>query len=524
MKRKLIRGLLAAVMAMTLSAAPVMAKTWENVDSWEKLQQAFLEDTDADVVIVLSGDIDADYLTTQRGQVYTINGGSYVITDIIFYGGGRVNINGDLRGDDIAALETNDEVIVTVNGNLSSDHCGVYSADSSSATINGNIESQESGVVSFDYANVVVNGDVTSETIGINAALCGEVTVNGDVQSENADAVHAYEGASVTVNGDVTSQQADGIEADYFAEITVNGDVSGGEAGVEAARQSSVTVNGDVTGAEAGVEALDEAAVVVEGNVTGGNGVTMDSTANVHVTGDVTGSSNSADTGNAGHGAYIVISLEKNTDDTNFEDTPVQNPGSFRADGIVSGGLSEGGADGSAIFWEVEGDYEELTDEDMPEVVIWGAVAAEGTDLYDSNLQELTEEILNAEVNYLVSIQDSENGTITVDKGTAKAGETVVITPEAEDGYKVSKVYVGGSAIQPVNGVYSFVMPEDGKVEVSAEFEKIEAIIIPTNISSNTAPETSDHSPVKGTCVLMMLSAAVAGTVVLSKKKEYRNR
>ena len=59
-----------AALAMALTAMlplTALAKQWNDVDSWEKLSDAF-EDTDADVTIVLTGDIRfADSLTAKEG-------------------------------------------------------------------------------------------------------------------------------------------------------------------------------------------------------------------------------------------------------------------------------------------------------------------------------------------------------------------------------------------------------------------------------------------------------------------------
>lgn len=60
-----------AALAMALTAMlplTALAKQWNDVDSWEKLSDAF-EDTDADVTIVLTGNIQfADSLTAKEGQ------------------------------------------------------------------------------------------------------------------------------------------------------------------------------------------------------------------------------------------------------------------------------------------------------------------------------------------------------------------------------------------------------------------------------------------------------------------------
>lgn len=92
-----------AALAMALTAMlplTALAKQWNDVDSWEKLSDAF-EDTDADVTIVLTGDIRfADSLTAKEGQTYVINGREYTLTDVEFYGKGAVEINADVDNKD----------------------------------------------------------------------------------------------------------------------------------------------------------------------------------------------------------------------------------------------------------------------------------------------------------------------------------------------------------------------------------------------------------------------------------------
>ena len=71
---------------------------------------------------------------------------------------------------------------------------------------------------------------------------------------------------------------------------------------------------------------------------------------------------------------------------------------------------------------------------------------------------------------YIVRVADCENGQLIADKATAKAGETVTLIPKANDGYVLDQVLVSGVALEAVDGVYSFIMPEGGGIEVSATF------------------------------------------------------
>ena len=77
---------------------------------------------------------------------------------------------------------------------------------------------------------------------------------------------------------------------------------------------------------------------------------------------------------------------------------------------------------------------------------------------------------LPTDVSYNLTVENSENGTVTVDKETAKEGETVTITVTPKDGYEVSKVLVNGQETgitKNEDGTYSFVMAAaDAKVSV----------------------------------------------------------
>ena len=75
-KRKFWSVALATAVA-TMLPVSALAKTWDNVDSWDKLAEAF-GDTDADVTIILTGDIQfAGSLEAKEGQTYILNGHTY---------------------------------------------------------------------------------------------------------------------------------------------------------------------------------------------------------------------------------------------------------------------------------------------------------------------------------------------------------------------------------------------------------------------------------------------------------------
>ena len=81
---------------------------------------------------------------------------------------------------------------------------------------------------------------------------------------------------------------------------------------------------------------------------------------------------------------------------------------------------------------------------------------------------------------YSVTVDKTENGSVTVSPKNASKGETVTITTKPSEGYELGSIEVldkNGDSLKLKdlgNGKYSFVMP-DGKVSVEAEFVKTAA-------------------------------------------------
>ena len=78
-------------------------------------------------------------------------------------------------------------------------------------------------------------------------------------------------------------------------------------------------------------------------------------------------------------------------------------------------------------------------------------------------------------VDYTVTIQPAENGTVTADKATANMGETVTLTITPNEGYEFDQLTVMNGTTQvaveiTTEGKYIFVMPA-GNVEISATFK-----------------------------------------------------
>ena len=94
-------------------------------------------------------------------------------------------------------------------------------------------------------------------------------------------------------------------------------------------------------------------------------------------------------------------------------------------------------------------------------------------------LDELAEVTLPAPGAYLVTCEANENGKVEVawpnKKYRTPVGETVTITATPNDGYALASITVNGTAIEAVEGAYSFEMPAE-EVTVAAVFTSTVAL------------------------------------------------
>ncbi len=92
----------------------------------------------------------------------------------------------------------------------------------------------------------------------------------------------------------------------------------------------------------------------------------------------------------------------------------------------------------------------------------------------------------SAKVKYTVTATKPTNGTLTADKTNAAWGETVTVTPKANDGYAIKGVYLNGKQMA-VNdkGKYQFEMPKNN-VKVTAVFEKKQFTVTATKPTNGT--------------------------------------
>ena len=113
-----------------------------------------------------------------------------------------------------------------------------------------------------------------------------------------------------------------------------------------------------------------------------------------------------------------------------------------------------------------------------------------------------------------VTTYETEHGTITANEGTLTVldnkfyvvGDTVTLTVTPNVGYAVKSVTVNDTAIDAVNGVYSFTMPAED-VTVSAEFEKQKrAFTLPDHMEITNGVTLTDGKADYGTVISFKVS------------------
>ena len=266
---------------------------------------------------------DSNSATVEEDENAAVLAGTQSTNNVGWSEGGNtqteVKGNVSVEGANSSGVETTDTATITVNGNVSAEgkNCkGVVAANKSTTTVTGNVTAEGTG----SYG-VWAGGFGGKEGSTVNA---GSVTANGS----NSTGVYAENYAKVTVENDVKASEGTtsipdesgyvhpviGVSASGNANVTVKGNVEvngTGAEGITVSTTGEITVGGDIIasgdkyvwegkGEErevTGIEA-EGGTVIVNGNVTAtGTGIiiirrTSDMiNSDVAVTGDVKGSS-----------------------------------------------------------------------------------------------------------------------------------------------------------------------------------------------------------------------------------------
>ena len=126
-----------------------------------------------------------------------------------------------------------------------------------------------------------------------------------------------------------------------------------------------------------------------------------------------------------------------------------------------------------------------------------------------SNADDLLTGILAQMTLYTVRVCESAQGTITTSIKEAQAGQKVTVTATPAAGFALKRILLNGVALVPEDGVYSFLMPENGGVELSAEYE--------STARADEVPVTGEGAALYASAALALLCAA--GVLCLLSKK-----
>lgn len=432
--RRILSMILAVILVFSLPVA-AYAETWDNVDNFEKLSTAF-GDTDSEVYINLSNNIvneNGETLVANNGQTYTINGQNYTLTDMHLAGEGEVVINADISGSETDdALNTYEEVTVTVNGDIESASDAIDANDQSAVTVNGTVSSTGGdGIDADDQAHVTVNGDVHGGdgADGVDASDDAVVTVNGDVYGGDGTAPDADGNLSYGTMQDPFgySDGGAGIEADGNAKVTVDGDVYGGDsygtysyagAGIEASDNATIEVSGDATGGDQIADPEVPATYTDEygdENICigyAGDGVYMQNTADVTVGGDAVGGDASGQEAVAGSGIYVEVTLTAETyRDPETGETVAEEivPGEIVVEGIAKAGDStdDSGQDGAAVCFAVYVDNP-VAESVLPDEMIESVSTNDNADYVRNCITRAMTGVINDAGMYYVEKEDRE--------------------------------------------------------------------------------------------------------------------
>ena len=120
-------------------------------------------------------------------------------------------------------------------------------------------------------------------------------------------------------------------------------------------------------------------------------------------------------------------------------------------------------------------DWYQISSRSVVRDILYFRYDDETQDIWGSDI--LTLSSTNYKETFSITIGDAANGTVEADAATAAYGENVTLTVKANAGYMIGSVTYNDTVIEPVDGVYSFSMPNQNVV-VSASF------IAKTDISS----------------------------------------
>lgn len=201
--------------------------------------------------------------------------------------------------DSNSATGEEDENAAVLAGTQSTNNVGWSEGGNTQTEVKGNVSvegANSSGVETTDTATITVNGNVSAEgknCKGVVAANKSTTTVTGNVTAEGTGSYGVWAGGfggkeGSTVNaGSVTANGSNstGVYAENHAKVTVENDVKASEG------TTSISDESGYVHPVIGVSASGNANVTVKGNVevngTGAEGITVSTTGEITVGGDI---------------------------------------------------------------------------------------------------------------------------------------------------------------------------------------------------------------------------------------------
>lgn len=153
---------------------------------------------------------------------------------------------------------------------------------------------------------------------------------------------------------------------------------------------------------------------------------------------------------------------------------------------------------------------------EVPHVEVW-ALSDENGGMVATNAlpEKLALAMMDNITDYIIKVEQPENGEITANKELAREGEEVIFTVKADEGYEIKSVSNGhGKVEENEDGSYSFTVEAGGAYTISAEIAKAEPA------GGSGVPSTGDNANMAGWIALMGGAAAALLCAVYYRKRK----
>ena len=424
------------------------------------------------------------------GSMTELHGGTYAVTenvtmtDIVYMDGSvdlilcdgailtvspGIQVNGSGKSLTVYAQSTGEDMGILLIEEIPAGTAGIDAANGS-VTINGGniiIDSQGSGI-NAESGDITING--------------GDILINSNSESTSDSAINAK---TVTINdGDITVNSThDGISDFGDGSVTING----GVINLETKRgiyTKALTINGGSVTANATNYTLYSSGDIT---IRNSNVTATSNSSPIYFSGDLTISDSEINLSPYSNPkCYYGIWGSNTTSDVTIERSSLSITSCLRGintDGniAISGGYVSvlgnvygirSGSGNISLSWSTPTDSIHAYNYFAAGTVTLQKPFNNGTTVLPagtvSDLTTIDSKTLTPPYTRCIYVSDCENGTVKAPTMAFK-GDTVTLSVIPDEGYKVKSVTVNGEPLAPVEGVYSFEMPDED-VTVNAEF------------------------------------------------------